>query len=167
MDEAEVKEIIQDYVLICYDIPASEGKLRKRFLREAHSIGAIGYTQSVYLIPYSDKAFDLANNLAAKGNAIVFRSNQANEKKALEITVKYEHHLQARCDLIAQRLVIGQEYITAGKLGMAKRVGIKTGRLLQELFTIAETFSPVWLMPRIAELVIQWKVIYGEQEETI
>lgn len=75
MPEAELKTIIDDFVLITYDMPAKEEKARKAFLRDARAIGAIMHTQSCYLMPYTPGSFTLANELAAKGgNVIVWRS---------------------------------------------------------------------------------------------
>lgn len=160
--KAEVKEIIQDYVLIVYDIPQDAKKLRAKFLKEAKVMGAEKQTDSSYYLPYSKKAMELANQLESAGHAVVFGpAHQPNKEKALQMTTKYHQHLQARCDYISQRLVICQEYLAQGKLGVAKRMGIKTGKLLAQLTQIAESFSPDWLKPRIEELVAQWKEIYG------
>lgn len=158
--EAEVKEIIQNYVLITYDIPAKETKTRSLFLKEARAIGAIGYTQSCYLLPYSEKAFELANKLALIGDAIVWKSRQEDKAKALAITYKYEDHLHLRCDYIRQRLVIGMEHIAAGRLGKANQMGRKTGELLAQLAQIAENFYHEWLNEELKELVADWKVVY-------
>ena len=60
---AEQKELILDFVLIMYDIPAVERKLRRRFIQDALAMGAEQYTESVYLLPFSEKALEMANGL--------------------------------------------------------------------------------------------------------
>ena len=160
--KAEVKTLITDVVLITYDIPVTQRKLRDMFLREAHRIGAISFTQSCYLAPYSEKTFALANELAGKADVVVWKSHQPDKEKALAITNTYEEHVKLRCATISQRLVIAQEYIVAGRLFYAIRMGIKTGKLLQELAHIFESFSPEWLGGELLTLVEDWKKIYGE-----
>lgn len=162
--QAEIKEIIQDYVLICYDIPATAKKQRHDFLKGAHAIGAIGYTESVYLLPDSEKSFELANELATIGNAVVWRATQENLKVAIEITTNYEQHIHARCQHIEMRILWAQEHMAAGRLKMANRMGIKTVRLLRELAEINETFNPDWLKPRLDELVEKWKAVHSKKE---
>lgn len=159
--QAEVKKIIQDFVLITYDIPEKEKKLRAQFLKEAHSLGAICHTQSVYLMPYSDKTFELANALAAKGDAVVWVSQQKDPKKAAQITMSYEQHLQTRCGAIEQRLVIAQQYMAAGKLGIAEKMRERTAKFLGELDKINETYGSEWLEKRLQELHIEYMEVYG------
>lgn len=158
--EAEVKEIICDYVLITYDIPAKEKALRDAFLRDAKAIGAIQYTQSVYLLPQSVKAIELANKLASIGKAVVFTSSPVSQKVALEITTKYSDSIMTRCAYISQRLAICQDYIATGQLGVALRMGLKTGRLLKQLAVIKESFNPKWFETELEKLTSQWKEIY-------
>ena len=160
--QVEVKEIVQDYILITYDIPAKDWKTRANFIRKARSIGAMMYTASCWLLPYSESVFELANEVATIGDAIVWKSHQDDKQKAYKITTSYEQHLEARCQYIYQRLERAQEYMTAGKLKTAAKMGIKTGQLLSELAQIAELFNKEWLKSRLGELVAQWKEIYGE-----
>jgi len=162
MTKAEVKEIIQDYILISYDIPAKAKALRKSFLKAAHAIGAEMYTASVYLIPYSAEALEWANELESAGHAVVWKAHQPDEKKALEITTKYADAIKARCDYIEQRIAIAQDYINEGRLKMAMKMGVKTGQLLQQLAQIAHHFNPPWLEPRIEELYGKMKVLYEQ-----
>lgn len=158
----EVKEIIQDYVLITYDIPAKEKKLRAKFLKEAKAIGAESDTASVYLIPYSEKAMELASQLQSAGHASVWGpAHQPNKEKAIEKTIKYGDHIQIRCQVIEQRLAISQNHIVSGELGVALKMGIKTGRLLKQLAQIQESYNPDWFKSKLEELVMKWKEIYG------
>ena len=149
-------------MLITYDIPALSRKLRDKFIKKAKQLGAMAHTQSTYLIPYSENAMELANELESEGHAVVWKSHQPDKEKALAITNTYEEHVKLRCATISQRLVIAQEYIVAGRLFYAIRMGIKTGKLLQELAHIFESFSPEWLGGELLTLVEDWKKIYGE-----
>ena len=160
MTQAEIKEIEQNWVLLTYDIPRKDQKVRDSFIKEAKAIGAVMHTESCYLLPYSDKAFELANKVAAIGNAVVWKSRQEDKEKAEEITTKYGDHLKIRCQSIEQRLVASAQYMQAGKLGVALIMGIKTGKLLQQLAQIAESFDPGWLGQKVKELTVQWRTIY-------
>jgi len=159
--KAEVKELIQDVILITYDLPAKEKHARTSFLKSAFSIGAIQHTESCYLLPFSEKAFGLANKLKAIGDVIIWKSRQEDLKMASEITMSYSSAVQARCQTVEQRLVIAQDHLAAGRLGMAKRVKGITGKLLAELWQINETFTPDWLKPKLLKLAKKYKEVHG------
>ena len=121
------------------------------------------HTASVYLIPFSDQAFALANELAAVGHAVVWKSHQENLVLAAQITHDYAAHLQARCQLIEQRLVMAQEHLAAGRLKLAAKMGVKTAKLHEELAQIQETYGQKWLLERIIELGAKWEKTHGGQ----
>ncbi len=158
--KAEVKELILDFVLIMYDIPAVEKQLRRRFIRDALEMGAEQYTESVYLLPFSEEALEMANQLDSAGHAVVFSAHQHDMDKAVEINVKYATGIKNRCKVIEQRLVIVQEYIKKGWLTRADNMGRKTGHLLTELVKINENYKPGWLKPKIEELLGKWKEVH-------
>lgn len=160
MGDVEVKLLIQDFVLITYDIPAKEKKLRRDFLSKVSEIGGEQYTESVYLLPYTDQVLEMANSLESAGHAVVWRAYQPDAEVALEINVKYEQGIKDRCKAIEQRLVIVQDYIAKGWLQRAQSMGIKTGKMLQELAKINENYEPGWLKEKIDELVAKWKEIH-------
>ncbi|MDP2726275.1 MAG: hypothetical protein Q8P59_01925 [Dehalococcoidia bacterium] len=160
MTEAAVKEIVQDFVLLTFDIPATASKLRRTFLRDAHALGVICHTASVYLMPYSEKAMALANTLNSAGHAVVWRAHQPDQEQASAVMAKYETAVKVRCQLIEQRLALTSDYIAAGRLKLAQRMGILTGKLLKELAQIAEHWEAPWLPPRLEKLVAQWKGVY-------
>lgn len=158
----EVKEIVDEYVLLVYDIPATVdgNKLRKQFLKAAYSIGAMCFTQSCYLLPYSEQSFSLASEVAEKGNAVLWVSKQKDAEKAKQINFKYEEALKLRCQTIEQRLVIIKNHIEAGHLGKANRMAGKTAALLKQLVRISETYSPPWLVPQIEKMFLAMKQLY-------
>jgi hypothetical protein len=163
--EAEVKTIVSDWVLITYDIPQSAAKLRRTFIKEAKALGAEKHTASVYYMPYSDEAMDLANKLESAGYAVVWRSYQPDQAKAIVLTINYADKLKVRCDTIEQRLSMAETYITQGKLKVAARLGIKSFKLMQQLNDISKSFNPPWLKAKLDELAAKWGQIYGVKEE--
>lgn len=158
--KAEEKELILDFVLIMYDIPAVEKKLRRRFIKDVYEMGGEQYTESAYLLPYSEKAIKMADELESAGHAVVFRSQPYNIAKAVEINIKYAEGITNRCKAIEQRLMIVQDYIKRGCLKRALGMGEKTGVLLKELVKINENYKPGWLKPKIEELLKKWKELY-------
>lgn len=156
----EEKEIMQDYVLISYDIPCTNNKLRMWFVRKLHQLGAIKRTDSDYLIPYSDKVYELVSKVAEEANVDVWRSHMDDKATALEITESYGQAVLKRLEYIELRITMAQDHINAGRLSAAKKMGIRTGKLLDEVAQISETYHPQWLEPKLMELVMAWKKLY-------
>lgn len=162
MNTVQVKEIIFDFVLITYDIPEKAKKLRAMFLQAAREAGAEKHTASCYLMPYSEKTLALAQQLESAGHAVVWGpARQPDKEKATELTIKYKDGVTARCNLLEQRLVMGQQFIAQGKLGIARRMGNKTLKLLQQLVQIAETYQPQWFLEKLQGLVQKWQEVHG------
>ena len=158
--KAEEKELITDFVLIMYDIPAKEKQLRRKFIQASLEMGAEQYTESVYLLPFSAEAIKMADELESAGHAVVFSAQPYNMEKVIDINAKYAHGIKNRCVLIEQRLAIVQDYIKAGSLQRAQNMGLKTGKLLSELVKINVNYQPGWLKPKIEELLSKWKEIH-------
>ncbi len=160
VQEAEKKEITAEYILLTYDIPAKEKKLRRDFLKAVKSIGAMEYTASVYLLPFTAESLALANSLNSKGHAVVWTAQQPDKGKATEIYAKYAQHLKLKLLAIQQRLTMAQDYIQAGHMAMALKMGVKTGKLLQELAHIQKNYNQPWFETKLQELVQSWKEVY-------
>jgi hypothetical protein len=160
MSPAEIKQIIDSYVLLTFDIPACQGKLRKTVLKELAKIGAIAYTQSVYLLPLSEKSFELANDISAGGSAFVWQSKMVNIDKAQAITIKYDEHIHDRVAYIQQRLVQIKDHIDADRLGKANLMIKKTQALIHQLEQITESYNPPWLAPEIQTLKANLAQVY-------
>lgn len=147
----EIKEIVQDYVLIVFDIPQSQGKLRKLILKKIHEIGGEMNTSSVYLMPYSAGAMALAEAIKPYGDVVVWKSHQDDPVKAKGITIDYAGKVMARCQLISLRFSMINSYIEEGQFGRATHMIIKTKTFIDQVKKINETFSPPWLPEKIAE----------------
>jgi hypothetical protein len=158
---AEIRQIVQDYVLITFDIPQNQGKLRKLVLKKIHSIGGMMHTASVYLIPYSDKAMELANMIKEVGDVVVWTSHQDNLSTAKNITFSYDNHLAVRCSLISQRFYKIQQYIDKEQLGRANTMILKTKVLIDQLHKISETYCPSWLPEKLKEFDNQLSQVIG------
>ncbi len=102
----EVRDIVNEWLLITYDIPKSpEGdKARIKFLNRAKVIGATQHTASVYLMPWTPEAELLAFEVATVGHACVWTSKPSDVKQAVELTEVYDDDLEKLLDGIAVRL---------------------------------------------------------------
>lgn len=156
----EIKEIVDDYLLLCYDIPASAMKERKQFLRQALSVGALMFTSSVYLLPYSSTSMALAEKLAKVGSAVIWRSKQENPQIAKAITIKYDEHIRERVAYIMARFVSIKMHIEEGRLGIADKMIAKTHDLIEQLKTISESYHPIWLDSSISLLEKNLSQVY-------
>jgi hypothetical protein len=147
----ETKEIVQDYVLICFDIPQNQGKLRKLVLKKIHDIGGMMHTASVYLLPYGDKAYALAEEIQSFGDVVIWRSHQNDPAKAKTLTLNYASHIETRCQLIEQRFALIQDYLENEQFGRATNMLLKTIVMIEQLKKIADNFKTPWLPGKIAE----------------
>lgn len=148
----ETKEIVDEYILLCYDLPATASKARKKFLKKALQVGAMMYTASVYLMPYSSIAMKLAEELAATGTAVIWRSKQENKAMAKIINMQYDQHLKEKLEIIMGRLIMIQDHIECYELSHANKMVKKTSQMIDDLKVIAQTYHPDWLTDAIGDL---------------
>ncbi len=148
----EFKEIVDDYVLLCFDISSKNAKLRKKVLRKIAAAGGIMFTQSSYYLPYSPENEALAEAIASDGVAVIWRAKQQHKDVAEKLTMSYEEHLHVRCQTIETRIAMIQGHIELGQLGKANRMHQKTSELLDQLTQISHTFCPAWLPLKIGKL---------------
>lgn len=158
----EIKEIQTEWILICFDIPQSAGKLRKLILRRISELGGVMNTASVYLLPYSENVMELANQISSDGDVVIWKSKQEHPEIAKTITMKYQEHLQKRCSAIQLRLAIIADHISKENLGKANRMALKTKHLLDQLKQIDANYQTSWLAKQIGILEISLKEVYNK-----
>jgi len=90
--ELEIKEVLEKFALITYDLPATKegAKARSEFLEKARFQGAIMHTESVYLAPWN-----IVNDLgvlkaAGIGKIRIFVSVPLEKDDCKEITREYD-----------------------------------------------------------------------------
>jgi len=157
----EIKEIQIEWILICFDIPQSGGKLRKLVLKRISELGGVMNTSSVYLLPYSQNAMELASQISSNGDVVVWKSKQEDEHVAKLITMKYEQHLHNRCSVIWQRLEIIADHLKNERLGKAHVMAWKTKKFLDQLKKIAENYHTDWLPKEIEALEKSLSEVYN------
>jgi len=131
----QAREIVPEWLLITYDIPKNEqgDKARRKFLAMARIIGAIQHTSSVYLMPWTQAAENLAFEVAAVGKACVWTSKPTADEQAKELTEKYDASLEKLLDEISKRLDKIQKHWEAEHYKRATKMADKTQDKLDSL----------------------------------
>jgi len=103
--QPELKKIEENWILVTYDIPASEGALRKKILRRMRGLGAFQYTESVYYLPFTPEGMQTSRKICSgKGYAFTWYSRLPMDE-AEKLTARYINDLaQAIDDLEAKVL---------------------------------------------------------------
>ena len=124
----EVREIVESWLLITYDIPKSEegDRARRKFLDRARVIGATQHTASVYLMPWTQEAELLAFEVATAGHACVWTSKPTDDQQATELTETYDSDLEKLLDAVSVRLDKIQEHWEAEHFKRVEQMGEKT-----------------------------------------
>jgi hypothetical protein len=128
------REMVDEWLLITYDIPCTpEGNAaRNEFLHQARAIGATRHTDSVYLMPFTATAKQLALQLAKRGDVCVW-SSKVDQAQAQQITKSYDDGLQPMFDEIDQRIDRIVENIKAKRLKRAEKMIDKTEVMVSDL----------------------------------
>ncbi len=137
----EIKEVINEWLLLTYDMPHSEegDKARREFLQSARAIGAAQQTESVYLIPWTPEAETLALDLSRqvqvmkRGKVIIWTSTPTDKAKAAEITETYDAGLEPLISDIEERLGRIEEHQAKKRYLRAEKMLAKTNRMLENL----------------------------------
>jgi len=131
----QVKEIIDTFLLLVYDIPKStEGnRARRKFLDGARMIGAVKHTSSCYYMPWTQEAELLAFEVATAGHACVWTSKPTDVEQAAELTEAYDFDLEKLLDAVAVRLDKIQEHWEAEHHKRVEQMAEKTKEKLDGL----------------------------------
>jgi hypothetical protein len=144
----EVRDLVDNWLLITYDIPHTEAgdKARREFLMKAMAIGASRHTDSVYLLPRSPLAEELALKLARSGEVVVWNAEPTDSAIKPEITQTYDKGLEPILDEIAGRIDRINEHMEARRIKRANKMIPKTERLLDQVGSAIERrgSGPLW-----------------------
>lgn len=131
----EVREIVDDWLLLTYDLPKSaEGDVaRYWFLKEARKLGAVGHTESVYLMPWTIDASILAVELSRVGKTYIWHTKVDDEKMARELTMHYDMAVANWLDDLNGRLERIGGHIANRKLKLAGHMVTRTLAMIAEM----------------------------------
>jgi hypothetical protein len=165
--EIQTRELVDEWLLITYDIPVSEegNKARFKFLKLAPTIGAVMHSRSVYLMPNTQQA-QLAGVELSKtvgGEVYMWCSKVVGGMSNEDVTRFYDRKINEQIDHIVERMEAENLLITEQKFGMADRMHRKTVNLFnQVLFSCVQRGSGADTIQRLA--LIEMK-LFGESEK--
>lgn len=129
----QIREVVDKWILCTYDLPhTDEGdKARARFLMMASAIGATRHTDSVYVLPDSPEAINLALELAdTEGGEVIVWGQAVPLNKEKEITEAYDEALRLLLVEISGRLDRMAGYRQQNYVKRVNQMVPKTERLL-------------------------------------
>ena len=143
--EFNVKELVEDWILVTYDLPVTpEGNaIRYKFLQKAPRIGAVMHTRSVYLMPLTKQTEIAALELSkGEGKVFVWTSNITDEQTKRELTELYDSRIGADVKMLGERIKRINQHILVERYGFARRMLDKTIALFNNaLFAVAQRGS--------------------------
>ncbi len=150
----EPKELVDNWILLTYDLPAGEegGKARYQFLKKVPRIGGIMHTRSVYLIPWSEEAEIAAYEVAKAGQAFLWISNIKDEIKKKELTEFYDKEIYERLNDIASRIKRIKKHLENNEERSANRMIRKTGELLNDVTVAATHRNSIKILAKVTQL---------------
>jgi len=122
--EFNPRELVDDWILITYDIPATEeGNIaRQKFLKMAPKMGAVMHTKSVYLMPNTNECQLATLELSKIGKVYVWYSRAKDEHDKKELTELYDARIGEMVDDLRDRLARTQKHIKDDKKGISERM---------------------------------------------
>lgn len=138
--EAKVKEYIEDWVLLTYDLPHNEAgdKVRAKFLDDVRSLGGIQHSESCYLFPASPVAELAVISVAEAGKAYIWFSSVEDEEKARKLTQEYDKKVKDDfLKELKERITKMKKHAEEGKDGIVEKMRKKTDRMLKDAAGIA------------------------------
>lgn len=162
--EIHTRELVDEWILITYDIPVTEaGKIaRAKFLDMAPRIGAMMHSRSVYLMPNTQQAQLVAVELSKTvGGQVYLWTSKMEGDKAIEITRFYDNRLNEEITNIEDRMEKEALLIKEEKLGMADRMHRKTANLFNQiLFASAQRGATPEVIQKLTTIEIK---LYGKK----
>ena len=123
-----VKEFANDWILFTYDLPnTKEGtKARYEFLHKARWLGAMQHTESVYLMPWTNRSNAVALQLASVGKVYLWYTKAGDEQQAINLTRDYDTGLEVRIEELSKRVDRILEQAKADHKGQVLRMAEST-----------------------------------------
>lgn len=154
--EIKARELVEEWILITYDIPVTEegNEARLKFLKQAPRIGAMMHSRSVYLMPNTQQAQLASVELSKINGAEVYLwTAKVEGEQAVQITDFYDTKIQEQIDTINRRIVQEDALIADEKFGMADRMHRKTANLFsQSCFTVAQRGATAKIIEKLTKI---------------
>jgi DNA-binding transcriptional regulator PaaX len=154
--EIKARELVEEWILITYDIPVTEegNEARLKFLKQAPRIGAMMHSRSVYLMPNTQQAQLASVELSKINGAEVYLwTAKVEGEQAVQITDFYDTKIQEQIDTINRRIAQEDALIADEKFGMADRMHRKTANLFsQSCFTVAQRGATAKIIEKLTKI---------------
>ena len=154
--EINARELVDEWILITYDIPVTEAgkEARQKFLKNAPRIGAMMHSRSVYLMPNTQQAQLSAVELSKTvGGEVYIWTSKVDEEFAVQITSFYDKKIQEQIETIEDRIVKEEVLVKDEKFGMADRMHRKTANLFSQLcFTVAQRGANSQIIEKLTKI---------------
>jgi len=159
--DVQVRELVDKWILLTYDLPVTkEGNdARYKFLANAHRIGAIKHTNSVYLMPWTPQAELAALQVAAIGDAFLWIS-EVKEDRVAKLTQDYDRKSIIMFDKVEERLDKIEGHMIQGHMKRAARMLDKTRPMVDSLINIASQRGNLDLYERAGKLKEKFDLLY-------
>jgi hypothetical protein len=138
----QVDELMDEYILITYDVPVTEegNEARTEFLQRTRQIGAVQLSASVYYMPWVDGANEAALLLAEVKEAVVnvHYSKAGSDDQAFQMRTLYDMAITKWFVEAEERLRRGYQHLYDGKPGTTirmTRVTLETAKNLKQVAT--------------------------------
>jgi hypothetical protein len=161
--EAQVKEVLHDFILITYDLPTTEegNKARTKFLDTIRYIGGAMHSESCYLLPASPESELAAIEIAEKTpSCYIWFSHIKDEDKARELTEEYDQAV--RDDILKElneRITKMEKHAEEGKEAVVNRMRKKTQKMLVDAAGIAARRGSEELAQQVEKLKTRYEEI--------
>jgi hypothetical protein len=161
--EAQVKDVISDWILVTYDLPTTEegNKARAKFLDAVRYIGGVMHSESCYLLPSSPSSELAAVELAEKTpSCYVWFSSVHSPEKAKELTQEYDKSVAD--DILKElneRITKMEKHAEEGKEAVVNRMRKKTQKMLVDAASIATRRGSEKLARQVEKLKTRYEDI--------
>lgn len=151
--QVHAREIVEDWLLITYDIPrTAEGdRARYEFLHQARAVGAVAHTESVYLMPWTTLANIAAVSISKVGRVYLWYA-RTDVGMARELTVLYDKHVWEWVEDVEKRIDRIGDHASAGKLKLAGKMAERTVSLIADLQDVVRRRGSIRLRDAIDAL---------------
>jgi len=154
--EINARELVDEWILITYDIPVTEAgkEARQKFLKNAPRIGAMMHSRSVYLMPNTQQAQLSAVELSKTvGGEVYIWTSKVNGEFAVQVTSFYDKKIQEQIETIEDRILKEEILVKDEKFGMADRMHRKTANLFTQLcFTVAQRGATSQVLQKLTKI---------------
>lgn len=157
-----VKSIVKEWLLVTYDIPATDAghRARREFLKKVKWAGGVQHTESVYLIPATPLADLAALDAASAGKSYIFLSS-TSEAVTEKLTEEYDAKVGEYFSEVEKRIASIMSHVLDKHYKLAENMVEKTIPMLQGLELASVQRGSLDMYDRWKKLVKDFQLARG------